>query len=451
MTSILFIGAHPDDLEIGAGGTIARMCSRGHDVTACVLTSESDPKTARRRAVEARNGLKELGVRSTNMIFLGLPDGNVEAKGPSVHKLREALSKSKCNPDIVVTHSDADSHNDHREVRKLVLATFRGKIILGFPVVNSLLSSSFAPRFFVDTSKAQDAVTSALKRHVSQIEGGRIHWEELRTRQSEWAEIVGCDSAEAFDIEIQQGAESSITNVLALSDSAFHRFWFPVLGDRRLANIHGVPVFRRKKEFNWAIDKDREGMSRLRRAFETMWFGGIPIDEYSSGTEIVEESLSSDVLFSGSSVSNSISRTYFNHFEGIRYVVDFDMPDYRRIRICDRSNHKSLFAEYVRGATGENSLRLDRAILTIMKNPMTSTGRHLIGCMGIHGYGGLACYRVLSEGKLLSQLLSRCEFPFPAGIRGYQVLLGYDNRLDELEFDWKSLYRIPGSADSSRT
>jgi LmbE family N-acetylglucosaminyl deacetylase len=42
----LFVGAHPDDIELGAGGTVARLTDAGWNVWLCILTSESDTSVA---------------------------------------------------------------------------------------------------------------------------------------------------------------------------------------------------------------------------------------------------------------------------------------------------------------------------------------------------------------------------------------------------------------------
>jgi len=111
------------------------------------------------------------------------------------------------------------------------------------------------------------------------------------------------------------------------------------LGREPLTLIHGVPVYRANREWNWAVDKDREGIDFLHRAFGDMWSGVDPIENYSCATPNIESRLAkTNILISGGSVSNSIARDYFNHFPGLReYHIDYEMPDYTNIAIRDVS------------------------------------------------------------------------------------------------------------------
>ena len=72
--SALFVGAHPDDIEIGCGGTLAKMARAGWDVWVCVLTDESAPDVARARRDEARAGALACGVPPAHVLFVGAPD-----------------------------------------------------------------------------------------------------------------------------------------------------------------------------------------------------------------------------------------------------------------------------------------------------------------------------------------------------------------------------------------
>lgn len=222
---------------------------------------------------------------------------------------------------------------------------------------------------------------------------------------------------------------------------AFHEIWRALIGDRRLVVIHAEPVSRRNRDGLWQVDMDREGIALLNHTFGDMWVGRHPLREMRAGNPSAEDLLSSsDILLSGSAVSNLITRNYFNHFDGLRYVIDYTMPDYCNIRIYDRQVGSNIFASYRGGEFQRRRLIRDVGILTIMRNPLNAE-KVLIGCMGIHGFGSLACFQILSSPELLGELMGMINLPFPR--RGYQILVEHDATGDEPLLRRESLYEIP--------
>lgn len=130
---VLVVMAHPDDVDYGAAGTVARWTAAGHDVRYCVVTDgdagAEDPDTDRAalaatRRGEQRDAAAVVGVK--DVTFLGYPDGRVETG----LALRRDVARviRRCRPDLVLTHSpDRDlvhvkaSHPDHRAVGSAVL------------------------------------------------------------------------------------------------------------------------------------------------------------------------------------------------------------------------------------------------------------------------------------------------------------------------------------------
>ncbi|HYF03424.1 MAG TPA: PIG-L deacetylase family protein, partial [Patescibacteria group bacterium] len=157
----IFIGCHADDLEIGAGGTIARMVESGWNIWACILTAEADPAVAHRRQQEQIAASELLGLDPKKIFFMNFPDGNLQCSRETVTALRMALEERGCYPELVFTHTHADSHNDHRAAHDITRSTFRKKPILTYAVVNSLIHSDFKPKIFVDTTKYNE------KKHIS--------------------------------------------------------------------------------------------------------------------------------------------------------------------------------------------------------------------------------------------------------------------------------------------
>lgn len=129
----LHIAAHPDDLDFGCAGTTALLTAEGHEVVYCLVTDGQaggfDSSITRERMAEIRRdeqtaAAKVVGV--TELLFLGFPDGAVEAN----LDLRRALARviRQVKPDLVVTQSPErnldriyGSHPDHLAVGESTL------------------------------------------------------------------------------------------------------------------------------------------------------------------------------------------------------------------------------------------------------------------------------------------------------------------------------------------
>lgn len=127
---LLCIGAHADDLEIGCGGTVHQMARRhpGSSVLWWVLTgNEARQREAREAAHRLLGSHCELEVRTT-----GLRDGFLPYDGPTVKEAFEAIKER--DPDLILTHSRGDFHQDHRTVGELTWNTWRNHLILEYEV-----------------------------------------------------------------------------------------------------------------------------------------------------------------------------------------------------------------------------------------------------------------------------------------------------------------------------
>lgn len=116
--NIMFIGAHPDDIEINAGGTIAKLSKNGENVLAFVCTCGKNTE----RVVEAKTALMTLGVKKS--LICNFPDTELELhKARIIHEMDEFIAKN--NIDTVFTHYSFDTHQDHRTVHEASMAAAR--------------------------------------------------------------------------------------------------------------------------------------------------------------------------------------------------------------------------------------------------------------------------------------------------------------------------------------
>jgi LmbE family N-acetylglucosaminyl deacetylase len=127
---VLAIGCHADDIEIGCGGTILSLVRTVPDlhVTWVVLSALS------RRADEARASASAFleGAGSADVRLHDFRDGFLPYTGESVKHVFEGLKPVE--PDLVLTHTRSDLHQDHRLACELAWNTFRDHLILEFEI-----------------------------------------------------------------------------------------------------------------------------------------------------------------------------------------------------------------------------------------------------------------------------------------------------------------------------
>ena len=124
---ILCLGAHPDDIEIGCGGTLLELSGRDNTgVAGLVLTGGSD------RAEEAVQALPRFFPGATVEV-LGLPDGHLPAHWEAVKDGLESFASS-CRPNVVFAPRADDAHQDHRLLGRLVSTVWRDSLILHYEI-----------------------------------------------------------------------------------------------------------------------------------------------------------------------------------------------------------------------------------------------------------------------------------------------------------------------------
>jgi LmbE family N-acetylglucosaminyl deacetylase len=129
-TSVLFLGAHADDLEIGCGGMALRLVAAHPDAHFhwVVLTAgEVRRKEARRAAEDVLAGA------AATIVVKDFRDGYLPYTGDAVKEYVEEL-KATVSPDLILTHYADDAHQDHRFVSQLTRQTFRDHLILEYEV-----------------------------------------------------------------------------------------------------------------------------------------------------------------------------------------------------------------------------------------------------------------------------------------------------------------------------
>lgn len=129
--SVLCLGAHSDDIEIGAGGTLLSWLDQGVrlDVQWCVLSGAGERE--REAEASACDFLQDAEKRRIEV--LNFRDGFFPEQGDQIKLWFEAL-KERVNPDVIISHRQDDAHQDHRQVARLVWNTFRDHLILEYEI-----------------------------------------------------------------------------------------------------------------------------------------------------------------------------------------------------------------------------------------------------------------------------------------------------------------------------
>lgn len=129
--SVLCLGAHADDIEIGAGGTLLGWLAAGVRLTVdwCVLSATGS------RAAEAEASAEAFlaGASGSSIELAGFEDGFFPYQGAAIKAWLEAL-RDRTRPDLILTHRQGDAHQDHREVSRLTWNLFRDHLILEYEI-----------------------------------------------------------------------------------------------------------------------------------------------------------------------------------------------------------------------------------------------------------------------------------------------------------------------------
>jgi len=194
--SVLAIGAHPDDIELGCGGALARHVAAGDRVAMLVVTrGEVGPGLTPRRIAEQERAVEVLGAHE--LIWGDLPDCRVSLyELDLVHLVEAAIERSAA--DLVYTHSPGDSHQDHRAVAMCTMGAARkvpNLMAYGAPSV-----VSFHPTNFVDIADTLDKKIDALLCHRSQVEASEmVSASRVRSSAEHYGHSCRRMFAEAFE------------------------------------------------------------------------------------------------------------------------------------------------------------------------------------------------------------------------------------------------------------
>ena len=167
--NILAIGAHPDDIEFGCGGTLLKYSRLGHNVNLMVITDGSCGADGQLRRAEQEQSARFIGAKS--VLWGGLTDTQVVDNHDLILKIEDAVKKT--SPDIVFLNFYDDVHQDHRAVAQAGLSATRYiKEVLFYEVPTTL---HFEPDIFTDIQEVLEDKLKLLGMHASQVHRTKVN------------------------------------------------------------------------------------------------------------------------------------------------------------------------------------------------------------------------------------------------------------------------------------
>ncbi len=165
---ILALGAHPDDIEVGCGGTLIKYAENGHRIFLMVMTQGGAGGNVSIRRKEQERSATLL--QAEEVFWGGYQDTEVPLGRDLIQTVEEIVRKIE--PHFIFVHYHDDTHQDHRHLAmSTITATRYTKNVLFY---EGPTTQNFAPTVFVDIQHALDRKIQALEAHASQVKKTNI-------------------------------------------------------------------------------------------------------------------------------------------------------------------------------------------------------------------------------------------------------------------------------------
>lgn len=194
---VLFIGAHPDDIELGAGALlhhIAPLCN-----ILCVTLSDNQQNPSLKKLVEEHySSMSVLGIPREKVVLARFITRNFPDARQDILEFMLKL-RTDFKPEVIFVHSPQDIHQDHNVVTEEALRAYRGITVLGFDVIRS--SNGFFPHFLVEVNEEDvNKKIEALAEYKTYADNYYFNAELLRAIMIRHGSLAERRFAEGFDI-----------------------------------------------------------------------------------------------------------------------------------------------------------------------------------------------------------------------------------------------------------
>jgi LmbE family N-acetylglucosaminyl deacetylase/CheY-like chemotaxis protein len=218
--AVLAIGAHPDDVEVGAGGTLLGHVAQGHEVSILVLTGGETGGIPAERAREAGRAAELMGVR---LFHVNLADSSVSEGGATIGEITRVIEE--LSPDTIYVPSGHDLNQDHRNVHHATsVAAQRVPRVFCYQTPSSTVE--FRPTRFVPVDEFMDRKLAVIRSYTSQVKQRRyLDAELLRATSRYWSRYGHSRFVEPFEVARDAEGEATLeteheSNMGALLENA---------------------------------------------------------------------------------------------------------------------------------------------------------------------------------------------------------------------------------------
>lgn len=196
--TVLAVGAHPDDLELGVGGILARLSRQGTKVVMLVVCV---PHHLKERIAEAQAAAAVLGAE---IRFL-YADTEMRVEDIKTYELVERIDQivRQLDPAAVLSHSFTNFHKDHILVHNACLAAQRLHFFdfyCYYPTSCHPVSVPFRPQAYVDVTETMDIKMDAINRHTTQFSCKGLTTDHYRDVAREYGRLAGVEYAEGLEV-----------------------------------------------------------------------------------------------------------------------------------------------------------------------------------------------------------------------------------------------------------
>ncbi len=161
--NILAIGAHPDDIEFGCGGTLTKYSQRGHRLFLMVMTGGGSGAPSETRMAEQAAARQILGAEE--IFWGGYQDTHLGVDAELIKKIESVIASVK--PEFIFCHFPDDTHQDHRHLAQAVMSATR--YIRNVLFYEGPTTQNFNPQVYVDIADTLEVKLEALQAHRSQV------------------------------------------------------------------------------------------------------------------------------------------------------------------------------------------------------------------------------------------------------------------------------------------
>ncbi len=194
---ILVIGAHPDDIEIAAGASIAKMHDSGYKIYGLVLSHGERGGDGESRLSEARNGARFLEL--DDLCVLDFTDTRMLAETAEIVNAIEGII-DQYDPDMIFTHSKHDLHQDHQVVHECTMRAVRNLRISVLCYESPSVTQEFIPVYFLDVCGYVDIKIHSIAKHWDQHKKPYMKEELIRSKLAYRGNQAKVSYAEGFEV-----------------------------------------------------------------------------------------------------------------------------------------------------------------------------------------------------------------------------------------------------------